>query len=85
MPKKKSKLDVKVPQTEAAIPPELLDRIVTGPMTQDQVEAVFRKLKKAIVEKALGAELTQHLRYPKGEKPPEDQSNHRNGTMPKRC
>ena len=37
----------------------------------------------AIVERALGAELTHHLGYAKREEPPADQSNHRNGTSRK--
>jgi transposase-like protein len=83
MPKKKSKSEVNVPETSAAIPPELLDRIVTGPMTPEQVETAFRGLKKAIMERVLGAELTHHLGYAKGEIPPPEQGNHRNGTTPK--
>jgi transposase-like protein len=83
MPKKKLKLDVKAPAASVTIPPELLDRIVTGPMTPEQVETAFRGLKRAIMERALGAELTHHLGYPKGDAPPPEQSNHRNGTSPK--
>jgi hypothetical protein len=43
------------------IPAELLDQFVTGPMTAESVEAVMRKFKKAILERALGAEMTHHL------------------------
>ena len=52
-------------------------------MTPEQFEAMFQGLKKAIVERALGAELTHHFGYAKREEPPADQSNHRNGTSPK--
>lgn len=41
-------------------------------------------LKKAIFERALGAELTHHLGYEKGEAKPEDSENHRNGSSRKR-
>ncbi len=72
------------PETPALqIKPELLDELVKGPMTPEQFETVFRGLKKAIVERALGAELTHHLGYAKGAEPPRDQTNHRNGTSPK--
>jgi hypothetical protein len=36
------------------IPKELLDQFVTGPMTAEAVEAVMRKFKKAVIERALG-------------------------------
>jgi putative transposase len=45
------------------IPIELLDQFVTGPMTADAVEAATRKFKKAIIERALGAEMSHHLGY----------------------
>jgi putative transposase len=80
MPKRKKD----VPATPAiAVNPELLDQLVTGPMNPQEFESLFRGLKKAIVERALGAELTHHLGYPKGETPPLDQPNYRNGSTPK--
>ena len=66
-----------------AVSPELLDQLVTGPMNPQELESMFRGLKKAIVERALGAELTHHLGYPKGQTPPAEQANCRNGTTPK--
>lgn len=65
---------------ERTIPPALLDQVVKGPMTQDEVEAVCRSLKKAVIERAMGAELSQHLGYSPGETKPAEQGNHRNGT-----
>jgi transposase-like protein len=63
--------------------PALLDQLMTGVTAPEQLEGVFRTLKKALVERALGAELTSHLGYaPHGVKPP-GQTNHRNGTTPK--
>ena len=35
---------------------ELLDQIVTGPMTQQGIEEVMQGFKKALIERALGAE-----------------------------
>jgi len=39
-----------------------------------------RRFKKAIIERALGGELTHHLGYPPGGTKPDDTTNHRNGT-----
>ena len=79
MPKRKKE----VPATPAiAVSSELLDQLVTGPMNPQEFEWLFRGLKKAIVERALGAELTHHLGYPKGETPPAEQGNYRNGSTP---
>jgi transposase-like protein len=66
-----------------AIPKELLDQFVTGPMTAEAVEAVMRQFKKAIIERALGAEMTHHLGYAPGSEKPEGVTNHRNGSSGK--
>jgi putative transposase len=60
---------------------ELLDQLVTGPMTPEQFENLFRGLKKAVLERALGAELSHHLGTEKEQGAP--RNNHRNGTTPK--
>src|SRR6266540_4413620 len=65
----------------APIPAEILDQFVgQGPLTPEELEAVVRRFKKAIIERALGGELTHHLGYAVGEAKPEDTTNHRNGT-----
>ena len=53
---------------------------MTGPMSAEAVNAVSMAFKKALIEQALGAELSQHLSYPRGAEKPEEASNHRNGT-----
>jgi putative transposase len=65
------------------LPAGVLDQLVTGPMTPDAFNAMFRELKKGLIEKALGAELTHHLGYEKGTAPTGGRANHRNGTTPK--
>lgn len=60
-----------------------LDALVEGVQTPEQLEGLFRDLKKALVERVLRAELTQHLGYPEGEERPAGASNARNGTTPK--
>lgn len=78
-PKHNKPVDPSLPE----IPPELINQLVSGPMTAESLEAMFRQLKKAVIEKAMGAELTHHLGYaPHGERPA-GQSNHRNGSSPK--
>ena len=65
------------------IPKELLDQFVTGPMTAGDVEAVMRKLKKAVIERASGAEMNHYLGYSAGHAKPEGATNHRNGNSGK--
>ena len=83
MPSKRNKSEAGSDVPEVTIPAELLDRVVTGPMTQSEVEAVCRALKKAVIERAMNAEMSQHLGYAPGEPKPADQANHRNGTTGK--
>jgi putative transposase len=44
------------------------------------VEAASQRFKKALIERALGAELSHHLGYPPGAAKPDTAINHRNGT-----
>ena len=61
------------------IPAALLDELVKGPMTAAEVQAASMAFKKALIERAMGAELSHHLGYRDGEPRPEGQANHRNG------
>ena len=66
------------------VPSEILDHFVgQGPITPEELDATVRRFKKAIIERALGGELTHHLGYPPGGAKPDDTSNHRNGTSEK--
>jgi putative transposase len=65
------------------IPKELLDQFVTGPMTGEAVNAASMAFKKALIERAMGAELGHHLGYPAGEAKPERAANQRNGRSAK--
>jgi transposase-like protein len=43
----------------------MLDQFVRqGPITAEELDAAVRRFKKAIIERALGGELTHHLGYP---------------------
>ena len=48
------------------IPNELIDQFVTGPMSAEAVNAASMAFKKALIERAMGAELGYHLGYPTG-------------------
>ncbi len=83
MPRKKQKLPL---PPVAALPEgaqQWLDQVVTGPMTAGAVEDVMRGIKKALIERALQAELSHHLGYAEGEDKPESSANQRNGTSGK--
>ena len=80
MPRKR-KSDKELAEVLAPVPPEVLDRFVReGPLSAAEVEAATRRFKKAIIERALGAELSHHLGYGPGESKPDETPNHRNGT-----
>src|SRR5881392_2418106 len=65
----------------APVPSEILDQFVRqGPISHEELETAVRRFKKAIIERALGGELTHHLGYAPGGTKPDDTTNHRNGT-----
>jgi transposase-like protein len=66
-----------------AIPAELVDQFVKGPMTAEAVQDLSMAFKKALIERALGAELGHHLGYPAGGERPEQATNQRNGKSSK--
>ena len=66
-----------------SIPKEVIDQFVSGPMTAEAVNAASMAFKKALIERALGAELSHHLGYAPGADKPADAGNHRNGASGK--
>ena len=62
-----------------SIPKEFIDQMVSGPMDAEAVKAASMAFKKALIERALSAELSHHLGYPPGADKPDDLGNHRNG------
>ncbi len=80
MPSKTSK---KKAAALPSIPKEIIDQFVSGPMTAEAVNAASMAFKKALIERALGAELSHHLGYPAGADKPADVGNHRNGVSGK--
>lgn len=65
------------------LPKEVLDLLPTGVMSAGQIEEMTGALKKALIERALGAELSQHLGYGSGQERPAEGGNQRNGSSKK--
>ena len=65
-----------------SIPKEFIDQFVSGPMTAEAVNATSMAFKKALIERALGAELGLHLKQPASAVKAVS-GNHRNGSSGK--
>src|SRR5579859_1454598 len=68
--------------TARTITPELLDQLLANyekPEDLTGENGLFKQLKKALIERALGAELTEHLGYEKGDPAGRGSGNSRNG------
>lgn len=84
MPRKRKEETVVEPGRGLNLDPELIKQLVPGTLDRATINEQLAALKKAIFERALGAELTHHLGYEKGEVKPGDSENHRNGSSRKR-
>src|SRR5882762_8846554 len=72
--------------TDTTITPELLDQLLANyekPEDLTGADGLFKQLKKALIERALGAELSDHLGYEKGDPVGRGSGNSRNGTSSK--
>lgn len=72
--------------TDSTITPELLDQLLANyskPEDLTGADGLFKQLKKALIERALGAELTEHLGYEKGDPAGRGSGNSRNGASSK--
>jgi transposase-like protein len=65
------------------LPRELLDELVKGPMTPGEVGDLMLAFNKAVIERAMGAEMNMHLGYRRGQSKPADQADERNGASSK--
>ncbi|RQQ03879.1 IS256 family transposase [Burkholderia stagnalis] len=65
------------------LPKELLDQLVRGPMTPAEVQDLMLAFNKAVIERAMGAEMNLHLGYSSGQPKPPGQVNERNGASGK--
>ncbi len=67
---------------EATIPTEILDELLSGYEKPEDLlgkEGLLKQLQKAVMERALGAELTEHLGYNAGDPAGNGSGNSRNG------
>jgi len=72
--------------TNSTITPGLLDQLLANYKRPEDLtgeNGLFKQLKKALIERALGAELTEHLGYEKGDPAGRGKGNSRNGTSSK--
>ena len=86
MPSKTKLKNAAIAARSAALPKilaQLLDQLVHGPMTAESIQDMTTALKKALIERALGGELSHHLGYPPGGDKPAEAGNHRNGSTGK--
>ena len=67
--------------TLPSIPKAVIDRMVSGPMTAEAINATSMAFKKALIERALGAELSHHLGFLPGTDKPVGSANHRGKTV----
>ncbi len=65
------------------LPKELLDQLVRGPMTPAEVQDLMLAFNKAVIERAMGAEMNLHLGYSSSQPKPPGQANERNGASGK--
>jgi putative transposase len=64
------------------IPDELIDQLLAGHEGPEAItgpDGLLKQLTKRVVERAVSAELSDHLGYELGEQPPEGEPNRRNG------
>jgi putative transposase len=72
--------------TDSTITAELLDQLLANYSKPEDLtgeNGLFKQLKKALIERALGAELSEHLGYEKGDPGGRGTGNNRNGTSSK--
>ena len=70
----------------STITPELLDQLLANYEKPEDLtgdDGLFKRLKTALIERALGAELTEHLGYEKGDSAGRGSGNSRNGASSK--
>lgn len=76
-----------IPRAKPLIRPELLDELLAvagGPSQLTGKDGLLKQLTAALVNRALDAEMSEHLGYEAKEEPPEEQSNRRNGHRTKK-
>ena len=75
MPRKQKNQSIALPSISA----ELLEQFGNDPMTAESINTATAALKKALIQRALAAEMNHHLGYPPGAPKPNSVTNQRNG------
>jgi len=68
------------------LPDELIDELLAGAKTPDEIagpDGLLNRLTKRLIERAMDAELSEHLGYERGQAPPGGVGNARNGVTEK--
>src|SRR6187200_1660157 len=68
------------------LPDELVDELLAGARTEEEIVGpggLLADLTRRLVERAMSAELTDHVGYERHQEPPGGADNARNGTTPK--
>jgi putative transposase len=74
------------PETPPELSDDFIDELLAGARTADEIAGeggLLQTLTKRLIERAMDAELTDHLGYPRGAAPLGGAGNVRNGTSPK--
>jgi putative transposase len=74
------------PELRERLGDELIDQLLAGARTEEEIVGpggVLAQLTRRLVERAMDAELTEHLGYEWGQAPPGGVGNSRNGSTPK--
>ncbi|PHV12665.1 IS256 family transposase, partial [Chitinimonas sp. BJB300] len=75
MPRKQKTQPIALPSISA----ELLEQFGNEPMTAQTINTATAALKKALIQRALAAEMNHHLGYPPGAPKTNSVTNQRNG------
>jgi putative transposase len=74
------------PEVRDRLSDELIDELLAGARTEEEIVGrggLLADLTRRLVERAISAELTEHLGYERHQEPPGGNGNTRNGTTPK--
>ena len=71
------------PKQEKPISDDLIDQMLRNGRTAEDVNALLKQLTKAVLERALQGEMTEHLGYPKHDPVGDNSGNSRNGVTRK--
>jgi putative transposase len=85
-PRRPLPVDELPPGVRDRLSDELVDELLAGAQTEEEIVGpggLLADLTRRLVERALSAELTDHLGYERHQEPPGGAGNTRNGTTPK--